>query len=540
MITRYIKLADKNLKYIILGLISAIIGAYYNVYVNHYTSIIIQGNFSNEILYNLYISSLITIFFTSARGAFFVYSQKNMNNYIKLLIYEKILNQSPLFYEITPISEINDYIHEDTRLVSDIISLNINVLTRSLINIIITFFLIYEISYKLCILMIFLIIINILINYIYDKLYKYFMNGHEEISKKINNFIYETISHISVQKTLAIEDISKNKYISFNNKISKFYIRESYLYAFNAFINFNMPITTMIIIILTAKYINMTNNLILFILHFKSLFQTIKDLLEVRNEICKCEKSYKRIINMLDTPDIKKGSYIPNNFKPSICFSNISFKYQKALSPVLDNFNFSINPYDKIAIIGASGSGKSTIAKMLLGLLKNNKGSILINDVNIDIYDNKWLKNKIGYVAQDTILFSDTIANNISYGLDNISNKEIEEISKLANAEEFISKLPNKYETFLEGTELSSLSGGQKQRIAIARALIKKPEIIIFDEATSALDPYCEEIVQKTIKDCVNKNKATMIVIAHRKSALEIVDKIYKLENSQLVPINNF
>ena len=157
---------------------------------------------------------------------------------------------------------------------------------------------------------------------------------------------------------------------------------------------------------------------------------------------------------------------------------------------------------------------------------------------NIDLYDNIWLKSKIGYVAQETILFSDTISNNISYGLIK-SNEDIEEASKLANADEFISKLPNKYETNLEGTELSSLSGGQKQRISIARALLRKPEIIIFDEATSALDPYCEEIVQKTIKDCFNKNNATMIVIAHRKSALEIVDKIYKLENSQLLPFNN-
>ena len=539
MLKRYIKLSESNFKYLILGLISAIISAYNGVYVNHYTSIIIQGDLSNNTLYNLYYYSILTIIFTSIRGALFTYSQKNMNNNLKLMVYEKILNQHPSFYEITPVSELNDYIHHDTRLVTDIISLNINVLTRSILNVIITFYLIYEISYKLCIFMFLLILFNLLISFIYDKLYKYYMIGHEELNKKLNNFIYETFSHISIQKTLAIEDISKNKLNNYNNQISKYFIKETYLYAINAFIHFNMPTTTMIIIILIAKNLNLTTNLITFIIHFKSVFQTIKEVMEVHNEISKCDKSYKKINDLLDSPNIEKGSYIPLKFTPSINFNNISFKYQKSLTPILNNFNFSINPYDKIAIIGGSGEGKSTIAKLLLGLLKINEGSIFINNVNIDLYDNIWLKNKIGYVAQETILFSDTIANNISYGLDNKSIEDIEEASKLANADEFISKLPNKYQTNLEGTELSSLSGGQKQRISIARALIRKPEIIIFDEATSALDPYCEEIVQKTIKECFDKKNATMIVIAHRKSALEIVDKIYKLENSQLLPFNN-
>jgi subfamily B ATP-binding cassette protein MsbA len=540
MIVRYINLTGSNLKYIIFGLLSALIASYNNVYVNHYTSIIIQGNFANENLYNLYISSILTIIFTSIRGSLFTYSQKFMNSNLKSIVYEKILNQEPSFYELTPISVLNDYINEDARIVADIISLNINVLTRSILNIMITFYLIYLISYKLCILMIFLVLINIFISYIYDKIYKYYMKGYDELNKKFNNFIYETISHISIQKTFAIEKISKNKFMNYNEQISKYFIYETYLYSFNSFINFNMPNTTMILIILFAKYLDLTSNLITFILHFKSVYSTINDLIQVQNEISKCDKSYKRIIDIIDKPPIIKGIFIPKHFTPSICFSNISFKYQKSPTPILNNFNFFINPYNKIAIIGSSGCGKSTLAKLLLGLLKIDDGSIYINGINIEHYDNKWLKNKIGYVAQDTILFSDTIANNITIGLENKSIKDIEEASKLANADEFISKLPNKYDTNLEGTELSSLSGGQKQRISIARALIRKPEIIIFDEATSALDPYCEEIVQKTIKDCFKKNNATMIVIAHRKSALEIVDTVYKLENSKLIPFTHF
>ena len=149
MIYRYILLSGTNFKYMIIGLFSAIIASYFNVYVNHYTSIIIQGDFSNHFLYNLYYSSLLTIIFTSIRGALFTYSQKNMNNTLKTIVYEKILNQPALFYEITPVSELNDYINHDVRVFADIISLNLNVLTRSILNIITTFYLIYMISFKL-------------------------------------------------------------------------------------------------------------------------------------------------------------------------------------------------------------------------------------------------------------------------------------------------------------------------------------------------------------------------------------------------------
>jgi ABC-type multidrug transport system fused ATPase/permease subunit len=172
-----------------------------------------------------------------------------------------------------------------------------------------------------------------------------------------------------------------------------------------------------------------------------------------------------------------------------------------------------------------------------LDILSINSGNIYIDNIDSNTYDNKWLKQKIGYVAQDSILFSDTIANNIAYGIENPSEKDIINAAKKANAHEFISMLPNKYNTVLEGTELSSLSGGQKQRISIARALIRNPNILIFDEATSALDPECEEMVQNTIKKCSNEKNITVIIIAHRFSALEIADKIYRFENSQLTDV---
>jgi len=534
----YIILCGNNFKFIIFGLSSGIIASYFSVYNNEYTGLIIQGDFSNEILYKLYKCSIYTIIFTSLRGAIFTYQQKNMNNEMRLQIYKRLLNQNSVFYEKTSITTLMEYINNDVRIVSNMISLYINVLSRSIINIIITLYLLYLISYKLCIFVLILIPIELIISKIYERTYKYLMTGIDELNKKLNELIHETITHISIIKSYGVEDVCNEKHYEINKEIAKYYYKESYLYGINAFINFNLPIVSMIIIIIYAKYMLLTKGLITFILHYKSLIQTIKDLINIKNEMTnEYKKPYNRIMDLLKTEEINGGEYIPkkNKIIPSIQFKNIDFKYYNSPNYIFKGFNFEIKANEKIAIIGSSGCGKSTIAKLIVGIITANNGIIRINNIDIREYNNKWLKSRIGYVAQESIIFSESIANNIAYGQKSYNIKDVKKAAKLANASEFIEKLKDKYETKIEGTELSSLSGGQKQRISIARALMKNPQIIIFDEATSALDPYCEEIVQKTIKKCFTKNKeATMIVIAHRKSALELANKIYKIEDGKI------
>jgi ABC-type multidrug transport system fused ATPase/permease subunit len=290
---------------------------------------------------------------------------------------------------------------------------------------------------------------------------------------------------------------------------------------------------------MAAKYLNNTEGLVSFILHNQSLYENVMAIIQYNNEFIKCREPYKRITELLDSDKKNIGYYIPrdNILMGKIEFAKVSFKYEKAESNLINDLNFIISPGEKIAIVGNSGSGKSTIAKCLMGILSLNGGNIYIDGIDANLYDNKWLKDRIGYVAQDSVLFSDTIANNIAYGINNPREEDIIDAAIKANAHEFISKLPKKYDTILEGTELSSLSGGQKQRISIARALIRKPNILIFDEATSALDPECEELVQNTIKECSDNKNITIIIIAHRRSALELADKIYRLENSVLIDI---
>lgn len=538
VVKRYIELCDKDIKVTAFGLACGCIGSYYSVYASEHTSRIMQGDFSNERLLKLLYVNIIAMITTSLRGTCFSYSQKCMNVRLKKIIYNKLINQNSKFYQITPVSALLEYINNDVRIVSDLISLNINVMSRSTIHIIATIWLLTNISWKLTGIACLLIPFNLLISNIYEKLDKYYMNGIDDLNKEIGSYSHESLSHISIIKTYANENNCNNNFSNLQERLKIFNIKNSLLYGVNLLFVSNIPTITTIAIILMARYLNTMDGLITFILHNQSLYENVKAIIHFKNEFIKCKEPYKRITNMLDSKNITGGYYIPSKkFDGIIEFKNLKFKYEKSDTYILDNFNFTINSGEKIAIIGESGSGKSTLVKTLTGILSPEDGKILIDDVDINTYDNKWIKSKIGYVAQDSIMFSDTIANNIAYGLDEFTQEDIEYAAKQANAHDFIMKLPDKYNTKIDGTELSSLSGGQKQRISIARALIRKPKILIFDEATSALDPKCEEIVQSTIRECLKNESITIIIIAHRKSALELADKIYKFENSKLTKV---
>jgi len=541
LIKRYIELIGNDKKYSIAGLIFGCTGSYYSVYSNEHMGKIMLGDFSKERLLMLLYTNVLAMVACSLRGACFTYSGNCMNIKLRKIIYNKLINQESRFYEITPVNKLLEYINNDVRVVANSISLNVNVVTRSFVHVIATLWMLNKISWKLTIIVCVLIPINMGISKLYEKANKVIMKGYDDLNKNANTYIHESISHISIIKTYATEDISNKKHISYSNNQLKYIFSETLLYGLNLLLISNIPTFTTIGIIIAAKYLDNTDSLMSFILHNQSLYDNVMAIIQYNNEFLKCKEPYKRITEMLDKDVEYKGYYIPLNNKLSgkIEFRNVYFKYEKAENNLIENFNFKINPGEKIAIIGNSGSGKSTIVKCLIDILSINKGNIYIDDIDFNTYDNKWLKQKIGYVAQDSILFSDTIANNIAYGIENINEEDIIIAAKKANAHEFISKLPNKYNTILEGTELSSLSGGQKQRISIARALIRNPNILIFDEATSALDPVCEELVQNTIKECSNEKNITMIIIAHRRSALEIADKIYRFENSVLIDVTD-
>lgn len=240
-----------------------------------------------------------------------------------------------------------------------------------------------------------------------------------------------------------------------------------------------------------------------------------------------------RILEFLDSENTITEIENPiqkQSFESNIAVNNISFKYENDL--VLKNFNLDVPKGTTVALVGQSGSGKSTIANLITRFYDVTKGSITIDDVNIKNLDKSSLRGMLGVVSQDSILFNDSISNNIKIGKQDATDKEVINALKIANAWEFVKDLPHGIDSNI-GDSGNKLSGGQKQRLSIARAVLKNPPIMILDEATSALDTESERLVQSALENMMRNR--TSIVIAHRLSTIQNADEIVVMQKGEIV-----
>lgn len=241
----------------------------------------------------------------------------------------------------------------------------------------------------------------------------------------------------------------------------------------------------------------------------------------------------ERILQILNTEDPlkdKENAIDKQDFNSEIVFNNISFKYQDEY--VLKDFSLTVPKGKSVALVGQSGSGKSTLANLVTRFYDVNKGNITIDGTDVKDIKKQSLLGLMGIVTQDSILFNDSVANNIKLGLQEADDSEIERAAHIANAHEFIKDLPEKYNTNI-GDGGGKLSGGQKQRLSIARAVLKNPPIMILDEATSALDTESEQLVQQALEKMMENR--TSIVIAHRLSTIQKADNIVVLRKGEIV-----
>ena len=250
----------------------------------------------------------------------------------------------------------------------------------------------------------------------------------------------------------------------------------------------------------------------------------------------KAMASFRRIINLKNTsPTIDNGSEKLTSFNKKIEISNLNFEYVKNF-PVLNDISIDINKGQTTAIVGSTGSGKSTLIKLVLRLYDSTSGEIKFDGKNIRHLELDSLRNKIGLVSQDIFLFEGTVFENIAYGNLDAKDEEVWEAARLSESDKFINLLPNKENTIV-GERGQKLSGGQRQRISIARAILKNPEILILDEATSAVDNETEAAIQRSINTL--KEGRTVIAIAHRLSTIRNAEIIYVLEEGKVVESGN-
>jgi ATP-binding cassette subfamily B protein/subfamily B ATP-binding cassette protein MsbA len=378
------------------------------------------------------------------------------------------------------------------------------------------------------------------VTYRFDKRVHPAFRGIRKSFGKLNTNVQENISGINTVKSLSREDYQigkfnnsnvdyKDKYITTANVWAKYFPLMEFignacvvgLLGFGGYLVINGQLSE--------------GALVAFFSLVWYIVWPIANLGFVINQFSQAKASGERLLEILeaeeDIQDLPGAKDVPK-LKGHVTFENVSFKYPNEDKSALENVTFDAAPGKQIGLIGATGSGKTSITQLITRFYEPQSGRILIDGEEVNKYTLYSLRNQIGFVLQESFLFSSTIKSNIAYGRPNASMEEIVRAAKMAQAHEFIIELPDGYDTML-GERGMGLSGGQKQRIAIARALILDPSILVLDDATSAVDMQTEFNIQRELKAALSGR--TTFIIAHRISSLKHADEILVLEEGKVV-----
>tara|TARA_B000000477_G_scaffold66319_2_gene55555 strand:- start:1915 stop:3525 length:1611 start_codon:yes stop_codon:yes gene_type:complete len=524
----------KDIKYNIFigfccGIISSYIVSYIPILYTDIIKILIKNDITkddNNILQNYIYMYLLYKYssniFAAIRGYIFTIYCFLINIKIKKKVIESLFNKDLNYYAENKNSEIIDIVANDSAKYADLYTLIINIFFRNISHFFIITYILYNKSYKLYILCLIFSLIQFSIAHYYNiYFYDNSVNSTNEIINKFNNLITDYVNKIETYRSLGLEYNTYNKLNNYCNILNNLKNKEGYYYGISLFIRNCIDGSVICLLIICGLNLNISNKIIYeFTIYVYEFINIFNELINIKKDITCKKKSINKINDLISYNKIDLwGNFMYSNifnFIPNIKIKNISFAYSEN-NNILTNFNLDILPYEIIGISGKSGSGKSTMLKLLLGLYNCDNGSILIDNIPIKNFDkNYFYNNIISYVGQEPVLFDTNIDDNIIIDYDNY---DIELFNYIKSLIEDIKITDNNI----------NLSGGEKQRIAICRAFMKKTKILLLDEPTSALDEDNEKKVLELINDLHKKYKITIIIVSHKKSTLNICNKIVKI-----------
>ncbi len=463
---------------------------------------------------------------------------------IRNVIFRKYLQQSLKFFNINQAGDSIVRMIDDVNNVSNMYIDGVFNLLRDFLLLLVYAGIAISLNTKFFFLsLVVLPIFSFLVTLLGKKINKYAKRIQSKFSDMFSN-IEEVLNNMRIVKAFARENYELEKFKKISWQHFRFW-RKSVIYA-----SFNTPLgelhgtlTAILVILIGGKMVLnpasgfTSGEFLMFLFAIFSMLHPMKTLTVAYGDIKKAQVSVDRIFYILAQETEIKSADNPihkNSFEQNILLQNVYFYYNEN-SHVLKNVTLEIKKGERVAFVGSSGSGKTTLINLLPRMYDINSGEITIDGVNIAQIELTDLRKLFGTVTQDSILFSDTIANNIRYGsLAEVTNEAVIDAAQIAYADEFINQLPKQYEERLHAKG-ANFSGGQKQRLCIARAIVSNPPILIFDEATSALDTEAEQKVQRAIERATQNR--TVLVIAHRLSTVLSADKIVVLDKGEIVGI---
>ncbi len=473
------------------------------------------------------------------RDSLYNYLEIKFTKEVSKDLYKKIDNLPAKAFEDIGVGEFINRLYTDPDRVMSLLGQMIKLICKAFVII-----LVLVMSFKISLLLgIEVLVFGFIMGFISMKFFPRIKKTQENIKKESDNYVKvatENITGIREIKALGIKKIIEN---DIKKIVDELFTHEksirSYEVLYYALNNLAYFILEVIILYTAGKFFIEGKIVYALFTVIQTFIWRIDDVVESISDFGvnfnKISVSLKRIDEILSNrlyDDEKFGNYVLNSPKGNIEFKDVKFKYREDESYTLNGLNLKIEPNKKVAIVGRSGNGKSTIFNLLLRYFDTTEGEILIDGINIKDLTEKSLRRNISIIRQSPFLFNVSILDNFRYVKENVSLDEVRKVCKEAYIDDYIMSLPNKYDTII-GEGGVNLSGGQKQRIAIARTLLLNTKIILFDEATSALDNESQEYIKKTIDSLVKDH--TIVIVAHRLSTIVDADIINIIEKGRLV-----
>ncbi|KAJ0763340.1 putative bacterial ABC-type protein transporter [Helianthus annuus] len=542
-----------NDRWVIFSAFSAlIITALTEISIPHFlTASIFSAQSGNTTVFHSNVKLLMFLSVTSGicsglRGCWFGIANMILVKRMRETLYSILLLQDINFFDSESIGDLTSRLGSDCQQVSRVIGNDLNLILRNLLQATGALIYLLVLSWPLGLCTLAICTTLSLIMYRYGQYQKKAARLTQEYTASANEVAQETFSLMRTVRVYGTEHKELERYTTWMEKLAHISLRTSAAYGiWNCSFN-TLYHSTQVVAVLVGGMSIMAGHitaeqLTKFILYSEWLIYSTWFVGDNLSSLMQSVGASEKVFQLMDlVPShqfTSSGSKLPN-LKGRIEFVNVSFSYtSRETVHVLKDINITMNPYEVVALVGLSGSGKSTIVNLLLRLYEPTSGQILIDGSPLKDLDIKWLRERIGYVGQEPRLFRMDVKSNIAYGCTrDVTQEDIEWAAKQAYAHDFITTLPDGYNTIVDD---DLLSGGQKQRIAIARGILRDPSILILDEATSALDAESEYNIKGVLRASGDNFKRTVIIIAHRLSTVQAADRIVVMDRGQIVEMGN-
>ncbi|XP_043832082.1 ABC-type oligopeptide transporter ABCB9 isoform X2 [Dromiciops gliroides] len=485
-------------------------------------------------------SSCASWLLAGIRGGIFTLVFARLNIRLRNCLFRSLVSQETSFFDENRTGDLISRLTSDTTMVSDLVSQNINIFLRNTVKVTGVVVFMFSLSWQLSLVTFMGFPIIMMVSDIYGKYYKRLSKEVQNALARASNTAEETISAMKTVRSFANEEEEAEVYARKLQQVYKLNRKEAMAYTYYVWGSGLTLLVVQVSILYYGGHLvisgQMTSgNLISFIIYEFVLGDCMESVGSVYSGLMQGVGAAEKVFEFIDRQPtmVHDGSLAPDHLEGRVDFENVTFTYRtRPHTQVLQNVSFTLSPGKVTALVGPSGSGKSSCVNILENFYPLEEGRVLLDGKPISSYDHKYLHRVISLVSQEPVLFARSITDNISYGLPTVPFEMVVDAAQKANAHGFIMELQDGYNTET-GEKGAQLSGGQKQRVAMARALVRNPPVLILDEATSALDAESEYMIQQAIHG--NLQKHTVLIIAHRLSTVEKAHNIIVLDKGRVV-----